>query len=372
MEERVEINKAFLEQRLAKIDEDSFDVITKMKEILNKVFGEANNQIQKVEYKWEKEIGFDRRTQDFEELLGARIRSYPIYQVVIYTPEVVITNRNGNSHTIKDIFVRYPLKANGSLTGNFDGMRTSYTSNEYRSHYTHSHLSGTCINWSRFCTGSGPINQVIALLAAGFNPINFELLCYHTKSYLAYESIEGTPYMYLEQIGSGVQTQAYPIEHYSTQLDSIYETLVNKRFFTPSYIRENCIIEVRDTYIDVKPKDSFEETVYLKMKDIMTTTPSRELRQISFATGMSLDSISAIKRADGSYVRSGTSDTLNVPNTTLITFKGNPIKLKILDDEAKQKKTIYANPDITKYLIKRISTSLTKAAFKYRHTVTAD
>lgn len=159
-----------------------------------------------------------------------KVTSYHMIKVWVKFPEVTLTNTREESHTIKDLYVGFRIKVLPQRNGNLDfeiendieGFRTQFSREEYESKYTHSHLgtipkkilkfkshiyeslSGRTLfrywNSNIFCTGNGPITRMLLELSTGWDKNLFKLICIHLKQYIAHESIEGGPYIYINQI----------------------------------------------------------------------------------------------------------------------------------------------------------------------------
>lgn len=143
-----------------------------------------------------------------------------IQGIVIHFPLINITNRDGLSHNIKNLFVRQPLRLAFGESGNkrlkidrLEGGRTTLSYAEYCSDYFHSHLSIATYNrdftrdghkipfYSTFCTGSGEINIYQSNINVdGFTEEAFMQYLLQIITLVGYESIEGTPYRHIKNI----------------------------------------------------------------------------------------------------------------------------------------------------------------------------
>ena len=145
-----------------------------------------------------------------------------IQGIYILFPIVNITNRNNNRHTIKDLLVEIRLYNNGNQDIRIDslkGGRLTLSYAEYQSDYFHSHLSTTKgVISSRmtlpymesFCTGSGEINIFqFNINGDGFTEERFMRYAMQILSLVSYESIEGTPYRYMNRIGTPSRGGSY-------------------------------------------------------------------------------------------------------------------------------------------------------------------
>ena len=140
-----------------------------------------------------------------------------IYIVVkgihILFPEVKISNSRQNSHNIKDLLVAIELSNSNNRrlkVSNIKGGRLYLTKAEFQSNYFHSHLSisfnsldqyGKVPFLKTFCTGSGEINIYKSNINGdGLTESNFIPFAMQIMTLVNWESIEGTPYNYIDRI----------------------------------------------------------------------------------------------------------------------------------------------------------------------------
>ena len=145
-----------------------------------------------------------------------------IQGIYILFPIVNITNRNNKKHTIKDLLVEIILHSHINQDIRIDslkGGRLTLSYAEYQSDYFHSHLSTTkgAISsgmtlpyMDSFCTGSGEINIYHSNINGdGFNEERFMRYAMQILSLVSYESIEGTPYRYMNNIRTYSRSGSY-------------------------------------------------------------------------------------------------------------------------------------------------------------------
>lgn len=156
------------------------DILRDMEESLVSYFGED-----RVEFK---EVNDD----DDYELEGMHI-------FLIHYPELIITNNKEESHKIFDLYVRLAVDDKGSLSP-FSMIRTSFTEEELKEDYSHSHLPGINSFFRNPCLGSGPIAGTLASLAVEYDYYLFELFIRELDNYVHHESLEGFPYRYMSSI----------------------------------------------------------------------------------------------------------------------------------------------------------------------------
>lgn len=123
---------------------------------------------------------------------------------------VKVTNEYDKSITIKDLYAKITIK-------NYDGVITSdgvmltrrtYTQEQWNSGYSHSHLPRFISRTYRGefnspCLGSGPILTTSQSLKSEFNLDLWGLFVYELDKYVRVESVEGVPYIRLNQVTGG-------------------------------------------------------------------------------------------------------------------------------------------------------------------------
>ena len=140
--------------------------------------------------------------------------------ILVWFPLVTITNEHNRSTEIQDLYAKVNLCFNGSMDGKFTLNRATYSMQHMASDYMHSHVSSIPkSNFKEFmspCTGSGPINDTISSLSRDFDADLWQLFCLELSKYVTVESIAGTPYKYLEKLGTNnmsTQDNRYEISH---------------------------------------------------------------------------------------------------------------------------------------------------------------
>lgn len=365
-----------LEKYVEEFEKDSnLDTLKEMKAILNKSFGEEYNQIVRptpgdiinhISY------GFNSRTRAFtylanldEKELRAKSNAILKYKVIIHVPEVEITNGNA-SHKIKDIYVRFHVRKDGTLTGMLEGCRESLTEAEFMTKYLHSHLPSLDVNnlkFNGFCTGSGEINMVMAKLGTKFTIPNFMMFCLHIKNYLAWESKEGYPYMHLESISKRSQNN----NHMNTIGRQISANIAShliemmKESIPAQKVFEFFKFEIKDTLVKLEFTEKLELWIANQIKNAPPSTPLNQYITQVMLRGTHL---LRIKDTFGIYHGVPDGEISVIPTTPIFQFKGRDIVLKIIDKTEKEKTDVktYANPEISQAVCEKLSHILTRAA----------
>ena len=126
--------------------------------------------------------------------------------ILVHFPHVRVTNEHGRFVDINHLWAKVKVVYNGTLNGGFTLNRSEYTLLHIRSYYMHSHVNSIPINdFTQFqnpCTGSGPINGTITTLNRDYDEDIWNMFCLELSKYVTVESVAGTPYHYLERLGT--------------------------------------------------------------------------------------------------------------------------------------------------------------------------
>jgi hypothetical protein len=226
-------------------------------------------------------------------------------------------------------------------------MRSSYTLSEIESDYSHSHLPGIHTGFGSFCTGIGPINEYLY----GIQKTEEEWLFLFTllNQYIRWQSTAGRPYRHISQMGN------YGIP---PRIDSyIAKQILNSKV----YKIRNIKYKFSDFGIDVIPSEGMEEEVASLLEESIYKT------------------YLCFKNPDGEYLVNSqvklTPRMRNLKDTELFTFKGELIKIKILNERTNEQSNYKPNapiPDLTKDLCAELSNRLTKAYIKRSRIIPKD
>ena len=125
--------------------------------------------------------------------------------ILVWFPEVVVTNDNNRSTTIYDTYIKVSLNTNGTIRNEFKLCRSTFTEEQYDSKYVFSHCPSANLKqgpfWLSCCLGRGPIRYTISNLMNEYDLDIWLLFCIELEAYLRVESLEGGPYIRLESIG---------------------------------------------------------------------------------------------------------------------------------------------------------------------------
>lgn len=126
--------------------------------------------------------------------------------ILVHFPHVRVTNEHDRFVDINHLWAEVKVLCNGTLAGGFRLNRSEYTMLHIRSHYMHSHISSIpTYDFTQFqnpCTGAGPINGTISALNRDYDEDMWNMFCLELSKYVTVESVAGTPYHYLERLGT--------------------------------------------------------------------------------------------------------------------------------------------------------------------------
>lgn len=349
--------------------EETINSIKIMKEILNKSFGEENNQIIQPSLE-----SFEEQFKIFGYYDGyicchtstqvrEYLRNYKIgYQIIIYFPEVTITNSIKNSHVIKDLYVKFIFGEDARMYPAMWGVRTTLSTDECLAQYMHSHLPSynpSVINFNHFCTGEGEINQVIALLSTKFDEVNFTLLCLHLKVYVGWESIEGTPYRHISNIGIAGTGNLRRNEIASIYVDKVVGILKSAMFHggDSKKIRDSLSYRITQASVLVEATEDFEKWA----ADYIMKVDKNEIEKYKNDNLWLL----CVKDEAGNYFQPDlqrNNRRIIAQTTPILKFKGQDKFLTITKQTNEIKSEKYLNPIITQKFCWSLTRDFTKIA----------
>jgi hypothetical protein len=126
----------------------------------------------------------------------------------IHFPEIIITNSKDQKHLIRDLYIEYNIRVRKEnfdnsgykLSLGFSGKRTSLSLKEHESSYRHSHLTTGNNHFGGFCLGSSDYSLLLQSLQIEPTEDNWMLILLGLENYLSWESLEGGPYITLDNL----------------------------------------------------------------------------------------------------------------------------------------------------------------------------
>ena len=129
---------------------------------------------------------------------------YNNFSIIVHFPNVTVSNEQNLSTIIYDLFVKVSL--NIDCTYSYTHMcRSTFTYAQFMSGYVHSHLPRIQIMsdnpWRKPCFGSGPLSSTSEWLRE-YSEEAWSSFVYELSSYVKVESIDGGPYIRIDNIGN--------------------------------------------------------------------------------------------------------------------------------------------------------------------------
>jgi hypothetical protein len=306
--------------------------------------------------------------------------------IIIWFPETTITNEEGISTIVKDLYAKLSLSieigeehsTNQECTLNY-GLRVTgsdYPLSHARADYLHSHLPGLPSRddkWLKYCLGRGPITHTFASLGTAFDIELWDLLCVELDAMIKVESIKGVPYRYMSKIGKsnlGLQySNSYNIYQYNDknriEQSTIASCLMND--FT-TYFLANVnlpIVWASNSYTIGMPFLDFE---LLFTKEFIKWIERKDNEWthigLDWLVGHCIIMKSVIKdnkiytiTGDASTYYSENEIRRRLEGVIMLKFKGKDIIAKVYDDADAQEAdpTAYIiHPNITNYFVSRL------------------
>lgn len=302
--------------------------------------------------------------------------------ILIYWPEVTVTNEYDRSTLIKELYAKIRIDEEGKLIGTFTLNRAEYTCTEWFNNYMHSHVrtipKQSLTTFQNSCLGSGPIRDTMNYLNTTFSVDLWMMFSLELDKYVHTESIEGIPYKRMEEMNMLPDTgyNEVPIN-----LDGITPISIPETFKEYISVFIHYIIDKKEFSFTFNERYSIGDSKYnilVKMSNMfiewfnnslcMDNTHKRELMYTLFNDRFLI----RCKASEGNIkeLRAELVDYREYRNANgaeLWIFKGNLLRLKITgipSDEELHERTMniytdrnlstFINPCYVHYIVKRI------------------
>jgi hypothetical protein len=121
--------------------------------------------------------------------------------------KLVLSNTNGITHEIRDLFIRIMFNFNIGLIGSVSGTRSTFIEAERELGYVHSHINSdggdiNNIGFINFCLGSSELGVTVVKMNdhKNVNEYYINKLLLGIISLVSWESLEGTPYKHMSRL----------------------------------------------------------------------------------------------------------------------------------------------------------------------------
>lgn len=272
--------------------------------------------------------------------------------IIIWYPEVIISNENDLSHLMRDLYVK--VSFNKDEFDKFELLRGTLTINEMQSGYAHSHLSGINTNFHTSCLGRGPINNTIASLKTTNEYLElWDLFIVELDKYVRVESLAGTPYNYINNIKSKGSYDKFDTFYSIQKLPYKDSNLIN-------WIRglSNNIYDLLNVNFNCGQYQigyNYSETILILTKHFLKYIQDNNLNINGLEDGILKKGFYHI---DCVEMHKNVVIDSKDKNKYLFSFKGEEIYLKIIDIEPEGKDVPILNKDITDYIVTSVLTDL--------------
>lgn len=149
---------------------------------------------------------------DLAEFISLR-ELFRILDIIVYFPEVEISNERDEHHTIRELYVRTQIRSNGRAAGTFSMLRTRYTSQELSVGYKHSHTTKMVLesglDFTECCLGNSPIRSTLTELSRECDLDRWNVYCLQLDQYVGVESLLGGPHIRMNSIGVTIDENSY-------------------------------------------------------------------------------------------------------------------------------------------------------------------
>lgn len=238
-------------------------------------------------------------TNNIFDHLSCIFPEFSYAKIYVHWPECIIENENKQSHLIKDLFAIIPVNYKGFINTGFKLTRSTFTQAEWNFDYAHSHICGVPakqnVDSLDPCLGNGPIKNTISTLIINCDLNIWKLFCLELDMYVHTESISGTPYRYLSQIGyytdccfpaqklNEITPYKYPIQSDYFAIDPEIRLYLNRfiaylfkkkaSYIQPVYCNKSGYVPCFNPYTDIlKISDDFIEfanNLFININDLI-------------------------------------------------------------------------------------------------------
>ena len=281
-------------------------------------------------------------------------------RVIIYYPEITITNELGSTHKITDIYMSYDFQVNteGIRLRNILIYRNSFTIGEYAEEYIFSHISAPLGSTSaNFCFGKTVLDKAIDKF---YNSIQYnEILSFifSVEEYLTWESLQGVPYRYIDKIKEfEVKGKYFDIPF--DLVNALYKYTLNKLYsFKYDFFLENG----KDTII--LAQQSKDDINNILKEYLLLNNPEYIQRQIG-------DSFGTIQKYSNDYFESINNRISSYEfefKGEILTPKVNRVKIDIEELNNKYPKVVCS--ELQKQVFERIETEFIEYLIRFKQNL---
>lgn len=276
------------------------------------------------------------------------------FYIVIRFPEFIIKNSRNLQTKIQNLFVRVPviIKPRSLEFERIQGGRSTFTNAENGT-YIHSHIrdSAPC-SYYDFCTGSGEINNLQAMLNGmtntDFDFDLFSLFLMHLNTFVSWESLEGTPYKHistlLESTDAAKPIRKGHLNHYYTRI------VTNFKRPSGTVHLDSIKWRIHNGKYEIVDNLQLDKALLMGMNGV--------------SLAHHLDAVTCMRNNRGEYIKQRVLVNQSSTDPTIyFLFRGDKIPYEITDDfEPLHDPELYINPSIKNYFKKQLENAANSKA----------
>lgn len=280
--------------------------------------------------------------------------------ILIYFPKVRISNERNESLIISELYVKFSICMDGTLSESPVLGRAEYTKAELAKNYMHSHVMYISTKEDDMfvepCLGRGPIRDTICTLTNSSDSDIWMLFCVELQKFVETESIGGVPYHYLREVAN-----IRPRELSYTYMGISYTTVLEIEPFIPYLVRHIRLpIVYRDNCFQLGV--SFRDYVLMLSNIFIQWSNSRNAHnRDNINANMLLGNVMYMNK--GLYIEGDENIRIedNIKGKQLCIFKGRPVLVKTVGShptDANVKYVTIVFPNIASYILNKILTMI--------------
>ena len=319
----------------------------------------------------------DAHIKDMQEVWKTTVAT-----IMVHWPTVTVTNENGKSIVIQDLYVKVNVTTEGTIPYEYHGFtmnRATYPWIQYQRRYVHSHLPGLDRHQpQRFeqpCLGSGPIRNTIVNLKNNCDEAFWMLFCQELSMYVTVESLTGGPYMRLEEIGRYGRCAQNDYQTFNSSYNYALSSFTHA-FPKPwiegfvAYYLENGHLTLK--YADGKyqagmPYQQFMLDISNAFIEYHNNSPLHDRKPLEMLLHKKILINYAV--IQGKFYDANGNDafvTDTISGRVICEFKGNPVRCRVLPREPQEgiQTTLILNHDLAMVILKNI---LQVINFRYKN-----
>ena len=310
--------------------------------------------------------------------------------IVVWWPEVTVTNEHNKSIVIWDLFAKIGINTLGTIPYEQPGFllkRSTYNTSQLLSGYLHSHIQHTYANrenliaWKSPCLGRGPIRGTIMSLKSDYDDTMWMLFCQELSMYVTVESLRGVPYKRLEDVGNLSENSQYSDYHYmraNVRVFGLHAPANTRRDVFVAWLKEFTRYYLNNNHLSIgynskefeinMPFFNFIIDISNACIEFLNLT-SNQQEVANFFTGEVLLKARISGTTISTQPRSNSTNINDVIGINILTFKDTAKNLRVLEDEvsAEQSESVLLDCEIAQYILKNIL-KVINYRYKNEHT----